>query len=78
MKPRLLLSILAGCVLGACSQGPSKSAPPMLTISVEDQTEYDAAVAQAASYCQDNYDYDAQVMGEWNGKPGDVTFVCQP
>jgi hypothetical protein len=70
--------ILAACVLGACSQGPSKSTPPMVTMSIENQTEYDSAAAQAATYCHDNYGYKAQVMGEWTGQPGDVTFVCQP
>ena len=66
------------CMAAACSQGPDKSTPPMIAISVESRAEYDSAAAQAATYCEDNYGYRAQVMGEWTGTPGDVTFVCQP
>jgi hypothetical protein len=78
VKSKLLVWIIAGCMISACSGGSGAPPPPTLVLSVQDQTEYDQAVAQASDYCLKNYGNMARTHDTWSGKPGDVTFTCQP
>jgi hypothetical protein len=50
----------------------------MVVLHYENQQEFEAAAAQAADYCQENYDNTAHTTDKWQGVAGDATFACSP
>jgi hypothetical protein len=74
VRPQLLILMLAGCVVGGCS---NKSQPGPV-IPVKSQAEYDAAVVKAVEYCNKTYGTVAHTPQEWEGTPKDIKFVCEP
>jgi hypothetical protein len=70
--------ILAACVIGSCSIGPSSDHPPMLVLHYENQQEFETAAVQAGDYCRENFGNTAHTSDKWMGVAGDATFACSP